>query len=426
VADIEIRLLGPDDGMDAQIDLGERAFGTMSAQRREDWAYVGSLRVRDGLFLGAFTGGRPVGAAVVHDMRQYWHGRAVPCAGVASVKVAPEHRGAGIGRRLMTALLALIAERGYPVSALYPATMPLYRSLGWELAGGHYQAVVPARSLHALIAPDAHALPSGHPEESAHPDGSGLRRAGAGDAAAVTEVIGRCHELARDSGPLTRDLDYVALGLSRDGNYTYLSDDGFAAYGWGGGHDELFVQRVHGTSPATLRSLWSIIASHSSVAQTVRLVIGPTDPFWWLLREHDAAITDRSMWMLRLVDAPAAIERRGFPDGVSLTTPLVINDHTRPANSGRWELTVGSGKGSLIPNGPHILQSAASDADPVRASAGGTRGPLTLGARGLAALYAGTPLATLRLAGLAVGGSPDADNALDAAFAATPYMLDDF
>jgi hypothetical protein len=52
-----------------------------------------------------------------------------------------------------------------------------------------------------------------------------------------------------------------------------------------------------------------------------------------------------------------------------------------------------------------------------------------LGARGLAALYAGTPVATLRRAGtliLADGGSQDADAALDGAFAATPFMLDGF
>ena len=51
---------------------------------------------------------------------------------------------------------------------------------------------------------------------------------------------------------------------------------------------------------------------------------------------------------------------------------------------------------------------------------------LALGPRGLAALYAGTPVATLRRAGLADGGSPDADDALDGAFAATPFMLDGF
>jgi hypothetical protein len=35
-------------------------------------------------------------------------------------------------------------------------------------------------------------------------------------------------------------------------------------------------------------------------------------------------------------------------------------------------------------------------------------------------------VATLRRAGLAVGGSQDADAALDGAFAATPFMLDGF
>ena len=33
---------------------------------------------------------------------------------------------------------------------------------------------------------------------------------------------------------------------------------------------------------------------------------------------------------------------------------------------------------------------------------------------------------TLRQAGLASGGTPDGDEGLDAAFAATPYMLDSF
>ena len=72
-------------------------------------------------------------------MRQWWHGRAMPMAAVGGVKVAPEGRGRGVGRALMTALLREIAARGFPVSALYPATAPLYRSLGWEIAGGLYR-----------------------------------------------------------------------------------------------------------------------------------------------------------------------------------------------------------------------------------------------------------------------------------------------
>lgn len=404
MADVEIRPLTPDDDMDAQVDLGQRAFGVMSPSQRESWTYVASVRIRQGTFLGAFIGNQPVGAAACHDMRQWWYGRAVPMAGVASVKVAPEHRGKGIGRRLMTAMLRLIADRGYPVSALYPATMPLYRSLGWELAGGKYQAVIPARSLRSLLAPDAAASVT-------HGAAAQVRRAGPDDAAAMNAVIGRAHEAARDCGPLTWDLPAAARWLSRDGMYAYLTADGFAAYRWDGGSGDLLVERVHAASAESVRALWSVIASHASVAPDVRALTGPADPFWWLTHERDARVRKRSMWMLRVVDAPAAIAARGFPAGVSISVPLVINDHTRPANNGRWQLTVSDGKGALIPNGVGILPAAHA---------------LTLGARGLAALYAGTPVPTLRLAGLASGGAPEAGAALDAAFAATAFMIDDF
>jgi predicted acetyltransferase len=408
VPDVEIRPLTPDDDMDAQLDLGQRAFGVYTPAQRESWSHVASLRISQGLFLGAFVAGRPAGAGIVHDMRQWWHGRALDCAGVASVKVAPEQRGKGVGRRLMTSVLELIAERGYPLSALYPATMPLYRSLGWELAGGNYQATVPARSLRSLMPPDAASAAT----SGVGADAPEVRRGGRDDAAAVTKVIGRCHQAARDCGPLTWDLGPTARWLSREDMYAYLTDDGFAAYRWADGNEILFVERVHGASPETVRALWSVIASHAPVADTIRVRIAPADPFWWLTRERDAALTKRSMWMLRVVDAPAAIAARGFPAAVSATVPLVISDHTRPGNSGRWELTVTDGSGILIPNARGILPAAPP--------------ALQLGARGLAALYAGTPVAALRLAGLASGGSPNTDAALDAAFAAAAYMVDDF
>ena len=96
----------------------------------------------------------------------------------------------------------------------------------------------------------------------------------------------------------------------------------------------------------------------------------------WLTRERDADIAHRSLRMLRVADAPAAIAARGFPAAVSLRVPLHITDGARPANSGRWQLTVAGG--------------------------------------------------ALRRAGLAAGGTAADDEALDAAFAATAYMLDAF
>jgi predicted acetyltransferase len=420
VDDVVIRPITGDDDMEAQLDLGQRAFGISSAGQRAQWSYLAGLRAGQELFLGAFAGGTPAGAAMIHDLRQWWLGRAIPCAGIASVKVAPEYRGGGVGRRLMTALLDAVAERGYPLSALYPATMPIYRSLGWELAGGKYVATVPARSLRTLMAPDAAA--SAGPAPVPVPE---IRRAGPDDTAEVIARIGGAHHAARDAGALTWDEGPTGQWLSDPDRYSYLAgDDGYACYGWGGdGHGNLVVERVHAVSRQSLLALWSVIASHSSVARTVTALTAPNDPFWWLTAERDATITKRSMWMLRVVDGPAAIAARGFPPAVSVSVPLEVDDQARPANSGRWQLTVADGKGALVPDGP--VSGGVSPGRP-RAHPGQAAAPLRLGARGLAALYAGTPAGTLRLSGLAAGGTPDDDAALDAAFAATAYMLDDF
>jgi len=112
--------------------------------------------------------------------------------------------------------------------------------------------------------------------------------------------------------------------------------------------------------------------------------------------------------MLRLIDAPAAIASRGFPEGVVLEADLRIDDPELPANTGDWHLSVADGSGSLTPT------DSPTDA-------------LRCRPRGLAALYAGTPLAALRGAGLVTGGAPATDAGLDAVFSGpTPYMLDYF
>jgi predicted acetyltransferase len=429
-----IRPLTPDPGWDSYLDLTMRAFGP------SDEAGLRATiepAMADGRCLGAFDGDHLVGSALYHDLRQWWHGRSVPMAGVAGVQVAPEYRGQGVGRAVMTALARLMIERGYPLSVLYPATMTIYRSLGWEVAGHRHEAVLPARALSAMATPDPkvpkNATPDPKVPKNATPDPkipknaktAAVRRPGPDDAAEVIEAIGRAHAGARDCGPITWDETTMRRWLTRPGRYAdsdryaYLAQDGFLSYRWRRGNDEIFVDRVVAASAATTRALWAVAASNSSVAEIVRAQVGPSDPFWWMLREQDANIAERESWMLRLLDAPAAIAARGFP-AADLAVPLQITDDLLAANSGRWELTVRAGAGRLSRYRTEPVTPPAGPASP------GGQTPLALSARGLAALYAGTPVATLRRAGLADGGSPDGDAALDGAFAATPYMLDGF
>lgn len=401
---MEIRPLTAQDDLTAQLNLGERAFGVMSPAAREGWLRRNEVPVADGRFFALFDGGQQVGGAAWHDMRQWWAGREVPMAGVAAVKIAPEVRGQGLGRQLMTEVLREIAARGYPLSALYPATMPIYRSLGWELAGGRYHAVVPARSLRSIAPPDRAICPN----DILRPAIPALRPVTRGDAGEVIAVIGRAHQVARDLGPVTRDLASVQFWLTASPDvYRYVCDDGFISYQWQPGSGGLFADWMVAASPGAQRALLALLAGHSSTADTIELRTSPDSPLWWLLRERDAKLIKRSMWMLRVVDLQAAITGRGFASGITGAVRMTVVDDALSPNAGTWELTVFGGAGAV--------EKVGDDPE-----------ALTVGARGLAALYAGTPVQTLRLAGLATGGSPADDALLTGAFAGTAHMLDDF
>jgi hypothetical protein len=169
-----------------------------------------------------------------------------------------------------------------------------------------------------------------------------------------------------------------------------------------------------------------MIASHSSIAQTVRASAGPADPVQWLTTDPDVRLSSRKAWMLRVVDAAAAVAGRGFPAGIELTTVLRLADPDRPAHDGWWTLDIGGSKGTLAPAGPAAAGLARAGTTPLAPGRPTSAPPLALGPRGFAALYAGTPLATLRRAGLAAGGDPGGDAALDAAFGADPFLLEFF
>jgi predicted acetyltransferase len=380
---VEIRSLDPDD-INAAHDLQVRAFGPGSREKLR----ARTLRtVQEGRMLGVYDGPRLIASAYYHEFDQWWLGRAVPMGGVGAVCVAPEDRGRGVGRRLAAAMLDLM--QGRPLSALFPATAPVYRAVGYEHAGGQYLLTLPPEPLRTLAVGPVK-----------------VRRAGPGDEAEVTALMRRLHAEARHAGPIDRGEDYLRDVLADERVFSYLADDGFLAYGWDGSHERLAVHRCVAGSAEAARALWAIVGSGSSMAGTVRACVAPDDPMLWLLRDRSEDDLRRVSWMLRVLDAPAAIAARGFPAGVSADVPLVIEDEPRPGNAGAWRLTVGGGEGRLE------RDSGARDA-------------VHVPARGLAAIYAGVPMATLRRAGIITGGDA-ADPLLDAAFAGTPYMLDYF
>ncbi|MFF0345708.1 enhanced intracellular survival protein Eis [Kribbella sp. NPDC004875] len=373
--------------LDSVWEVRIRSFGP--GGDRDEWRKTALRFIADGRYLGVVDGDQLVAAARIWPFEQWWGGRRVPLGGVAGVVVAPEYRGQGVGSLLMRGVLQRCVEKGYPLTALYPATTVLYRHLGYEFAGGRYKFSFQAADLRTLGG-----------------KGTAVRKASRADAELFLQLAGKSHETRRSNGPLIWPTSEIESWLEDEDNFAYVADDGFVVYNWSDGN--LAVDELVAGSEETARALWATVGSGASIARTVHAYCPPFDPIH-LLAEHEAEGDARiNRWMLRLVDAPTAIAGRGFPEGVVLEADLRIDDPELPTNTGDWHLSVVDGVGRLTPSEP------SSDA-------------LRLGPRGLAALYAGTPLTALRGAGLAAGGAATADSALDAVFGgATPYMLDYF
>src|SRR5687768_10513571 len=124
----EVRPLTSED-QTAAWKLGSLAFGYHDRPMPESWSSDTPGRYT----LGAFdSSGRLVAKAVDRAQQQWFGGRAVATCGVAGVAVAPELRGKGLARQVLTRLLADARDRGAAISTLFPTVPFPYRRLGWE------------------------------------------------------------------------------------------------------------------------------------------------------------------------------------------------------------------------------------------------------------------------------------------------------
>jgi predicted acetyltransferase len=150
-----------------------------------------------------------------------------------------------------------------------------------------------------------------------------------------------------------------------------------------------------------------MLGDADSVVRSVVFRCGPTDPLTALLDSPDVVVRRERQWMLRLVDAAAAVAGRGYAPDVQATVPLDVRDAVCPWNAGRWTLRIEDGAGRLEPGGD---------------------GAVALDVGAFAALYSGWATTTwLERAGLLDGGAAADRHALDRAFAGPiPWMLDEF
>jgi predicted acetyltransferase len=244
------------DDLDAAFDVRSRSFGRLSPSLREWWIGVQRVSIEEHRSIGAFDGERLVAHARVHSYEQFWGGRPMPMGGVAGVVVAPDARGRGVGTHLMTAVAQRSLELADLVSALYPATIPVYRALGWEVAGAQHRISMSAQSLRNLGGKD---VPKRTATES--------------DVGPFRRTLYERYGAQRANGPRLPSESEAREQLTDDGMMSYVTDGGHVVYEWS--NEDLVVSYLSAVTPEIARTLWSVVGSGSSIVKNVVAYVAP-------------------------------------------------------------------------------------------------------------------------------------------------------
>jgi predicted acetyltransferase len=385
-----------DEDMAAAWNLGSTTFGYRDKEMPEGWTSDSPGRHTLGVFDDS---GRLVAKAVDREQGQWFGGRLVPTSGVAGVTVVPEIRGQGLGRLVLTSLLAAARDRGAVISTLYPTTPFPYRALGWEDVGTLTFTAFPATAF-ATARPAAGYTLRPATEEDV-PAIHSLYRAMAQAGTGLMERSGVLFQ-----GDLLTSFHGVTVAIGPSGLV-----EGYASWDRGPGYNadgKVTVYDLIGFTPGAISTLLAMLARWASVAPTVVMRLSDPDTVRLFVSSMLGKIDYSNTWMLRVIDAPGAVAARGWPRYLTGSVPLELEDAECPWNAGAYRLEIEGGQAKLSPGSP-------------------TREGATLTARGLSLWYAGAAdAAQLRRAGL-LRGDTSGDEFLQAATAGPkPALLDYF
>jgi predicted acetyltransferase len=321
-----------------------------------------------GDFRVAFDGDRAIACAAEFRFLQWFAGRTLPMSGLFGVATLPEYRGGGVMREVVSALMREAYDRGTPLTALYPAVLGPYRSLGYEIGGTYHE--------HRLA---LDAIPAGIGDLSA------VREYAPEDLPALRACWSRA--MRDTTGTIEPDGDgwWVHRTFNPEMNPTVRAvvvpgggDSGIEAFASftrtpaGGELDVAFgleCQPMAAVTERGLRSLLAYFRGFRGLGRWVQWVGAPNDAVAMLIPEYAVMHEWRYPWMLRLLHVDEALRVRGWPAAARADVVFAVDDPMFPANAGPWRLSVAGGEASVEP-----------------AEAGGTK-PLAIGA--LSAMFSG-------------------------------------
>jgi predicted acetyltransferase len=336
-------------------------------------------------------GEQVLGGLAMIPMGQWFGNERVPMTGIAAVGIAPEYRGTGAALAMMQNAVKELHTQGVPISVLYPAVQHLYRKAGYEQGGNYCIWEIPTGSIQLRQQPlpfipvdcTPHLLHDLYQKQARLNNGNLDRNQFIWQSMTPTDEQETIY--AYLIGTADKPQGYIIFKQEREQHSTNLKVIDWAVL-----------------TTAAAQSLWSFLAHHRSLIDSVRWKSSVLDSLTLLLPEQTAKLKTCDRWMLRIVNVTLALEKRGYPVGVQAQLHLEVRDDLLAANNGKFILCVANGRGEVTSGG---------------------RGELKLDIRGLAPLYTGlfTPH-QLQLAGKLEGEESAFREATQIFAGASPWM----
>jgi predicted acetyltransferase len=290
--------------------------------------------------------GEIVAQAYLFPLEAWFGGRAVRVGAIASLGVAPEVRGQGVGTALLHHLHVASDVRGDALTMLYAFRQRFYARLGYGTTSSRRRLVIDPSSMPA----------SWRGLARAH-----VRRARGEDKDAMRSAYAR--SAARTSGCLTRSDKLWNRLLARERRQFFVADRpgtdgagrvaGYVAFELVQNEEhaatKLVVDEIAADDDATRLALLGALSALRDQVVAIELEVGDDDPLERALldsdgRRHGTHTVEHDLGtivggpMVRIEDLPRAIEARGYAADGSLD--LVVHAGEGDTNGAGEEIAV--------------------------------------------------------------------------------------
>ena len=101
--------------------------------QQEEFKYAKRPMLEEAYVLGWFYKERLASMIVVYSMQVNVHDTIMDMGGITGVATYPEYTGRGLIHSLMHRAIDYMHSKRFPISFLYPYSIPFYRKMGWEI-----------------------------------------------------------------------------------------------------------------------------------------------------------------------------------------------------------------------------------------------------------------------------------------------------